>query len=665
MKISLEWISQYLPGPLAAEQAADALTNGGLPVELIERHGDDAVIDVEVTSNRGDCLSHVGIARELSALLGRKFLDVAPRAAESTEPVDKATSVTIEAPDLCPHYTARVLRNVKVGPSPAWMARRLEAVGLRPINNVVDVTNYVMFEMGQPLHAFDFDKLDGRRVVVRRAGEKETLVSIDGHQRTLAPDMLVIADASRPVALAGVMGGRDSEVSSATTSILLESARFDPLCVRKTARRLSMKSDSSYRFERGIDPTLPERASLRAAQLILEIAGGELLRGFAFAGESGHSPRKITLRLARLRQVLGVELPTHEVVGALARLGLRPVDQGKHIDVTVPSHRLDLNIEVDLIEEAARVIGYDKVPVKDEIAIRVSPPEPELVTLGVIRQALTASGYFEAVTFSLAGGPMVEAFLPPDAEMVSVKGGTKVAQLRPSLVPVLLSAVSYNEAVGNSGVLLFEIGQTFWNEKGAGLVERSRLGLVGGADLRDTRGVIEALLARLEPSRAIRVIPDERPGFARGACARIEWDGQPIGYFGKIDRKVHVAPLREPPAAAELDLAPLLAGARHVKQLRPLPKFPPVRRDLTLDVDEATSYARIESAVRSAKPELLESLEYVTTYRGKQVEKGKKSVTIALVFRSPAETLTGEAVEASVQGVVEAARRELGATLRA
>src|SRR5947207_147390 len=293
MKISLHWLAEYLPGPLTAEAAADALTNGGLPVEVIERHGSDTVIDVEVTSNRGDCLSHVGVARELGALLNREINEIKPTATEVATPVESATSVNIEAPELCPHYTARVLRGVKIKPSAEWMQRRLQAVGLRPINNVVDVTNYVMFEMGQPLHAFDFEKLEGRRIVVRRAKPGETLTSIDGHERRLNPGMLVIADAFRPVVLAGVMGARDSEVSGATANVLLESARFDPLSVRKTARALAMKSDSSYRFERGIDPTLPERASIRAAQLILKTAGGELLKGVAAAGSGAYPPKAL------------------------------------------------------------------------------------------------------------------------------------------------------------------------------------------------------------------------------------------------------------------------------------------------------------------------------------------------------------------------------------
>ncbi len=258
MKISLEWLSDFLPGPLDAEAAADALTRGGLPVEVIERFGDDTVIDVEVTSNRADCLSHQGIARELAALLNRPLQAAASHVpAESTKATGEATSVRIDALELCPHYTARIIRGVRVAPSPRWLQRRLEAVGLRPINNVVDVTNYVLFETGQPLHAFDFDRLEGHRIIVRRAQSGEKLVTLDGKEVSLSPDMLAIADAHRPVALAGVMGGKDSEVTDATRNILLESARFDPLSIRKTARALSMRSDSSYRFERGIDPTLP------------------------------------------------------------------------------------------------------------------------------------------------------------------------------------------------------------------------------------------------------------------------------------------------------------------------------------------------------------------------------------------------------------------------
>jgi phenylalanyl-tRNA synthetase beta chain len=676
MNVSLEWLQEYLPGPLTPEQAAEALTHGGLPVENIQKHGADTVIDVEVTSNRGDCLSHLGVARELTALLAREFRNVQPKAPESAAADAAAlTSVRIEATDLCPHYTARVIRNVKIGPSPAWLARRLDAIGLRPINNVVDVTNYVMFETGQPLHAFDFDKLEGRRIVVRRAKQGEKLVSLDGLNRNLGPDMLVIADAARPVALAGVMGGRDTEISAATVNVLLESARFDPLSVRKTSRKLMLRSDSSYRFERGIDPTLPERASLRAAQLILETAGGELARGVASAGQSGYCPKQLTLRLAKLRQVLGIDLPPQEVMEAFTRLRLSPVLKGDRIDVTVPSYRLDLNIEVDLVEEAARVIGYDRVPVRDEIAIRVTPPEPRRRALDMVRSTLVAGGYFEAVTFGFVGDLLAGNFVPPEASpgapLARADAAVRKADaaLRPSILPGLLEAVRRNETAGTSGAKLFEIGSTFWNKPataGGGVEERQRLGIVGAGDVREVRGVVERVLGRLDATRPVRVIPEDRLGFARGAAGRIEWGTAVVGHLGKIDRRVaDKLSLRDVPAAAELDIEPLLQGAQLVPQLQPLPTFPAAPRDLSLDVAEAVRYEQVEALVRAVAPHYLEAVRHVSTYRGKSLAKGHKSVTITLVFRSSTGTLTGEQVAASVQQVVDAAKQKLGATLRA
>jgi phenylalanyl-tRNA synthetase beta chain len=665
MKISLEWLGDHLPGTVSPEQAGEALTHGGFPVENIDAFGDDHVLDVEVTSNRGDLLSHVGVARELSALLNREHRQVVPKAAESSTPASSVTSVAIEAPELCPHYTARVIRNVKVGPSPTWLARRLEAVGVRPISNVVDVTNYVMFEMGQPLHAFDFDRLGGRRIVVRRARAGEKLVTIDGHERELNGDMLVIADAARPVALAGVMGGRDSEVSGATTSVLLESARFDPLSVRKTARALDLRSDSSYRFERGIDPTLPERASLRAAQLILDIAGGELLGGVVAAGASGYQPKKLSLRLGRLRQVLGVELPAGEVVGAFRRLGLAPVQQGDKVDVTVPSHRLDVNIEADLVEEAARVLGYDRVPVRDEIAIRVTPPEPSAKATDMVRSTLVAGGYFEAVTFGFVNDALAGDFVPPEARAgaplpradASVR--KKDASLRPSILPGLLEAVRRNEAAGTAGARLYEIGSTFWNRPAGGVEERQRLGLVGSADVREVRGVVEKVLARLDARRPVRVVPDERPGYARGACGRVEWGGVAVGYLGTVTRSAaEKLSLRELPAAAELEMAPLLAGAQLVPQLSKPPAYPAAPRDLSLVLPESVRYEAVESLIRGVNPPAMEEVRYVTTYRGKPLEKGTKSVTVTLMFRSPDRTLTGEEVESAVQKVVDAAKQQ-------
>ncbi|HTL28853.1 MAG TPA: phenylalanine--tRNA ligase subunit beta, partial [Tepidisphaeraceae bacterium] len=612
------------------------------------------------------CLTHIGVARELAALLNRSFKEPQASVNESDPAASTATRVQIDALSLCPHYSARILKNITIGPSPDWMQRRLAAVGLRPINNVVDVTNYVLFEMGQPLHAFDYDKLKDHRIIVRNAKPGETLTSIDGHARRLEPDMLVIADANRAVALAGVMGGRDSEVTDTTVNVLLESARFDPLSVRKTARALAMKSDSSYRFERGIDPSLPLRASLRAAQLIQQTAGGQVLRGVAEAGKVDAAPKKLSLRLARLKQILGVDIPPAQAIDALKRLRLSPVQSGERIDATVPSDRLDINIEVDLVEEVARVIGYDKIPVRDEISIRVAPPEPAQRTIEQIRTVLTAGGYFEAITVSFISDSLAGDFLPPGAHSLP-RADAAVrkadAMLRPSLIPGLLESVRRNESVGTSGAKLFELGSAFFNDATMKLVERRQLTVVGSSDLREVRGVIEALLKRLSADTSIRVVPDEHRGFS--SAGRIEWDGKAIGYIGKVDKVIaEKIGLREIPAAAEVELLPLLAGAQHVPQLHALPRYPSVRRDISLVVPESLAFEKLEQLIRGVRPEHLEDLEYVTTYRGKPLEKGTKSVTVSLIFRSPTTTLTSEQVESSVKAVVDAATSQLGATLR-
>jgi len=670
MRISLEWMAEYLEGPLDARAAAEALTHGGLNVELIETLPEtgDTVIDVEVTSNRGDCLSYMGIARELSALLKRPLKSVVADAPQAAEQATAVTSVTIDAPDLCPYYTARIVRNVRVGPTPDWMVRRLAAMGQRSVNNVADITNYVMFETGQPLHAFDFDAIRGRRIIVRKARAGEKMYSIDGHERILEPHMLVIADAERPVALAGVMGGLESEVSGKTTKVLIESARFDPLCVRRTARGLGMKSESSYRFERAIDPAMVDFASRRCAQLMLQIAGGELLSGMASAGRVNTAGRALSLRLSKLRRVLGIDLSAETVVDALGRLHLSPALRDGAVHVTVPSYRADLNLEEDLAEEVARLIGYERIPVRDEIHIRLTPPEPEARTLDDIRTVLVGAGYFEAITVTFVSDILKDDFVPADGSLPRADPMTRKADahLRPSLLPGLLESVRHNETAGTAGAKLFEIGSTFRCDKSGAIDERRRLALVGSDDLHEVRGTVEALLSRLDADRAIRVVPEQRRGFAPGVCGRIEWGGQAVGHVGRTDSRVlSKLSLRGRPAAAELDLLPLLKYAQHVPQLHPLPRYPAVRRDVSLIVAEAVTYRQIETLLGGLGLANLEQVEYVTTYRGRPLEKGTKSVTFQLVFRSAEGTLTSQQVDGAVRRAIDAAGKHLGATVRA
>jgi phenylalanyl-tRNA synthetase beta chain len=454
-------------------------------------------------------------------------------------------------------------------------------------------------------------------------------------------------------------------VGDQTVNLLLESARFDPLSVRKTARQLSLKSESSYRFERGIDPMLPVYASLRAAQLIVQVAGGEVLGGLVEAGETGYVPKNLVLRHSKLRNVLGVDLNDADVTSALSRLGFAPKKTAEGWAVTVPSHRLDVNLEIDLVEEVARLIGYDQIPVRDQIQIRLTPPDLSLKTVDEIRNCLAASGYSEAVTFSFVSDALADEFKPAEAAALpradaSVRKAD--ARLRPSLLPALVEAIGRNESAGTLGARLFEIGSVFWIDASKNLIEQRHLGLVGG-ELHDLRGAVESLLERLEPSWKCAVIPAPQPGLS--SAGRVEWNGKPIGAIGLISKAAGTKlGLRETPAAAELQLAPLLAGARHVPQLRPLPRFPAVSRDLSLVMADKTRFADLEQSILKLNLSNLEAIDYVTTYRGKPLEKGSKSVTITLIFRSPEGTLMGEEVDASMRRVIEAARQELKASVR-
>jgi phenylalanyl-tRNA synthetase beta chain len=374
------------------------------------------------------------------------------------------------------------------------------------------------------------------------------------------------------------------------------------------------------------------------------------------------------LRLSKLKGVLGIDVPADEAVRALERLGFSPHLVDGRIDVTVPHWRLDVNIEADLVEEVARVIGYGRIPMRDEIAIRLQPQDMAAKSVEAIRDTLVAGGYFEAVTFSFVSDSLAEDFKPseaaglPRADAAVRKAD---AHLRPSIIPGLLESLARNENNGNMGVKFYELGSTFWADAGGVTQERRRVGLVGSGDLHEVRGVVEAILNRLNADCEVHILPDRRQGFAAGAAARVEWGGTPIGWLGKVDRAVaEKLSLREVPAAAELDLHALIQGARHVPQLKPLPKFPPVTRDLSLVVAESVRYEQIEALVRSLRPEQLEEAEYVTTYRGKPLEKGQKSVTLKLVFRAADRTLTGDEVEAAVKRIVEGAAKELRATLR-
>jgi phenylalanyl-tRNA synthetase beta chain len=706
MNVSYLWLKELVPTDLGIQEVAQTLTRVGLNVDNItDLDGGDACLLVEVTSNRPDCLGHIGVARELAAALGvpMKMPDLA--LAESAEAAESLTRVEIAELDLCPLYTARVIRGVKVGPSPAWLTRRLEAIGIRPVNNIADVTNYVMMECGQPLHAFDYDRLAEHRIVVRRAVAGERFVAIDHSEHTLSPDRLVIADARRPVALAGVMGGADTEISAGTCNVLLEAAVFDPMNIRASARALALFSESSYRLERRVDPCGTDWASRRACQLMVQVAGGQVARGVAAAGKPLPKPEELALRVARLKTLLGMEIPAQAAADILARLqcevltnGASPATgtpdgrvplaacppvpsarntggqaaSGTHaaetLHVRVPSWRADLEREVDLIEEVARHYGYEKIPERAEIRLSslAVPTKTERVR-ELVSRTLTAAGYYEAVTFSFTTRDHAVRLRRGDitAEPMACRG-TPLA-LRQALASGVVESLAVNARGGQGGARLFEIAKRFVPVAGKELPqEDAMLALAGGEDFEATRGVLEEIFAALRVGDRIRfAVTDRYPDLDPGASAEVQLDGQPLGVIGRLTAEAAKAfDLDAAPFVAEVNYAKLVEAANLRPTFRPLPQFPAMERDLALVVDEAVTWEQIAAAVASAQVAELESTAPLSVYRGKQIPAGKKSVALSLVLRSPSGTLTGDQADAMTAKIL-AAVKTLGAELRA
>ncbi len=670
MKISVQWLNEYLDQPVTADAAARVLDAQGFPVETQTALPDgDTLLDVEVTSNRWDCLNHLGVAREVAAGLGRTLRLPAITLPTGVEPAAATLAdVVNNAPAVCPVYTARVIRGVKVGPSPAWLRRHLEAVGLRSVNNVVDITNFVLLELGQPLHAFDLAKLQGQQIVVRLAKAGEAFTAIDSTQHKLTDRMLVIADAARPVAIAGVMGGLDSEVTAATTDILLESAQFDPLSVRTTSRRLKLSSDSSFRFERGLDRTGIERASQRAAALILELAGGQLASGVIRAGEADPAPAALSMRLSRCKALLGYDIAPARMVELLASLGLQPQLDGDHLTCVLPHWRNDLEREVDLIEEIARMHGLAEVPINEQLTLTVRPPQPKLAARKALAKVLLAHGYHETINFSFVGVPAAKAFTVAGASAVSIGDERRKAEpmLRPSLLPSLLTCRKSNQDVGNHDLRLFETAST-WEQRGQDSIETRRLALLADSSdnqlaLRDLRGVLEELTQTLGVE--VACTPTTLPWCSAAMAVKLT-EGKTIGWYGVLNAATRkLFDLQTELTAGEVELEPLLTCYPPQRKVQALPRIPGIERDLSVIVDETVTWERIAASALATEPALLERMWFITTYRGKPIPPGRKSVSFRMLFRDPAATLRHEQVDPQVAGIVERLKQEVGAELR-
>jgi len=669
MNVSYDWLKEYVETDLGYVEAAKALTRIGLNVEEIEDLPDgDGMLDVEVTSNRPDCLGHLGVARELAAAVGSQVTLPPADYEEADEPVAEAVAVEVKCPDLCPLYTARLVRGVKVGPSPAWLARRLEAVGLRPVNNIVDVTNYVLMECSQPLHAFDFAGLEGATIIVRRATDGEQFYAIDHSRHALTPEHQVIADARRPVALAGIMGGAETEIADTTTEVLVEAAVFDPLNIRTTSRALGLASDSSYRFERGVDAAATDWASRRACRLIREVAGGRVARGVVAVGQPTAERKELVLRAGRLETVLGLAIPADAAADILRRLELEVLETGaERIRVRVPSWRGDLAREIDLVEEVARHWGYDRIPESRTLPIAVSPPTRDECVREIVGHVLTAAGYFEAMTFSFTSPERAVRFRPRDVTAAPlVCRGTALA-LREALASGVVESLLVNQNVGERDVRLFEVAKRFVPVAGQDLPhEEKMLALAGPDDFQTVRGVLQELFAALRLADRVTLAPtDAYADLVAGSAAEVLLDGEPIGMIGRAsDEAARVFDLDEAPTVAELSQERLVEAACLQPTVHPLPQFPAVERDLAVVVDEAVTWADLLRTIEGTQVAELESVEPLEVYRGKQVPAGKKSVALRLTLRRPDATLTGDAADAMQQPILAALKREVGAVLR-
>jgi len=668
MYTSYKWLQELTDTKLTAVQLRDRLTMVGLAVDAVESHNADSVLDVEVPSNRPDCLSHIGIAREITAIdIGELHVPDVTRP-KTDGRAEEFTSVEIKDSALCPRYAARLVRGVKIGPSPDWLVKRLEAIGQRPINNVADITNYVLHEVGQPLHAFDFAQLEGQKIIVRRAKAGEKLTTLDGVERELQPDMLVIADAERPVALAGIMGGEESEISSATTDVLLESAYFDPNSVRLTARALGMDTEASRRFERGADCEGVLRAQDRCVQLICEIAGGFATENAIDVYPNPVVPRVITLRTKRVEDLTSLKVETHEVDRILTALGFDKKNESEDaLTFSVPSWRVDVEQEEDLVEEVARHTGYQQIRSELPPSNMAGEYQPTEVKQRLLRRTLNNFGYDEAINFSFIrkqeGIDLIPAFEGRQDQQVELSNPIieEAAFMRTTLIPGLLDSLKHNLNHGIRDVRLFEIGRIFGGSHGGDLPEeRLALAMIatGGAvdenvaqatrelDLFDLKGAFEAALDAMNVL-AVNFKNTSAAHLRMGQAGEILLqDGKSIGKFGRLAETIASSyKFRQPVYVLEIDLSALFAVREKGIQYSRLPKYPSVVRDLTLLVGRDVNFAALTKAVRDQNVADCRDVKLVGTYDGPNTPPGKRSITLRIEYRSDDRTLRDDEVE--------------------
>ncbi|MGZ5452647.1 MAG: phenylalanine--tRNA ligase subunit beta [Candidatus Aminicenantales bacterium] len=668
MKISQDWIREFVAVDLPRQELIDKLTMIGLVPETVEERDGDLILDLETYANRPDTLGHLGIAREIGAMLGRPLIERDWPVTEMAEATADIADVQIVAEALCPRYCGLVVRGVAVGPSPDWLRRRIEAMGLRPINSVVDISNYVLFATGQPIHTFDFGRIGGGRIVVRKAKRGETLVDLDGRMLELTPEMLVIADESRPVALAGIIGGQSSGITESTRDVFIESANFDPVGIRKTAKKLGLSTDASYRFERGADIGFAPQAARMAASLLTQM-GGQASKGLIDRYAKPPKPRTVRLRLRRIAELLGVAVPESQVVDVLARLGFR-LEGGLHgaWRVEVPTFRVDISREADLIEEVARFYGYDRIPSEVTPVASFAPAvNKKRERQARVRETLLGQGLDEVINWSFAD-PEKEAAAASGRTAVPIQNpiSNRASVMRTTLLPGLLENAAWNLHRGLEGVHIFEMGNVYYwgdDEKHRedlylGLLSTGLLpgaGLAAAAvetDFYVVKGAVEAVF------EALRFDPagfEERdhPSFEPGRALAVVVKGHPVGHLGRLRPALAASSAVEPAVyAAEIDLSALFEKTPRPFAYAPVPKFPGVVRDLSFLIGRDVPFGEVARALGKLDQPLVESFELVDRFAGPPVPADKVSLTIRLHFRHPQRTLVAAEVDRAAHEIV-------------
>ena len=637
----------------------------GTPIKTVLNLS-DTIMEFDLTPNRSDCFSIVGIAREIAAIVEKDLNYPQIQLPVGDSPIAEQTSVIIEAPDHCFRYAARLISGVNIAPSPSWLCHRLESIGLRPINNVVDVTNFVLMEYGQPLHAFDFDRLEGHCIVVRRAEEGERFTTLDGIERKLSSDMLVIGDGKKPVALAGVMGGLNSEIGEDTKNVLIESAYFNPVSIRRTAKRLGMKTESSYRFERGVDPAGVIRALDRAVQLMLETAGGKMAEGMIDQYPRPRSQRRIPLSVPLTNRLLGTKLSAAVIAGHLKSIELNVrICDDVHLEVIPPTFRVDLERPVDLMEEVARLEGYDRIPTTYPIAPVISnKPHQKLSRRKDLFASLTGCGFSQIITYSfIAEDSCNQLSLSSDdrrRRMVHILNPLTEDQsvMRTSLIPGLLNTMVHNQNQNNNDLRIFELGKVFFHTKEDALPEEVEMiaGLWTGvcrkkswhdreimADFYDIKGVVEELLGSLNVPliRFQKPSDDTRISYLkRGYSAEIFSGKTYLGEVGEVSAEVlRKFDLKKSAFIFDLNFDILITQSFDSKSAQGFSRFPSISRDLALILDDLTEAQCIIDYIQALGEKLIEDIEIFDVYKGPPIPQGKKSVAFRIIYRSPEKTL--------------------------